>query len=245
MTSILHSKRVLRPGINTICYLSTLLLFLTLLNPSLPGDGPITLSLQAVIANIDKAQEEREQILTGYTAREHYTVRNSRFNQSAELDATVVFQKGKGKTYTVLSRSGPALLQEHVIARILREDARLSGSVERSQNLLTSANYSMRLTGIQSLHGKPCYVLKIFPRVHNFALIEGEAWFDVKAFSLLRIEGRPAASPSFWTGKPLIEREYEVLGGLSFPKHSRATSKALITGKSELTIDYSEYKILR
>jgi hypothetical protein len=231
--------------VNAIYYLQRVLLSLTFLSLSLLGDGPITLSLQDVIASIDKAQGEREQKLIGYTAREHYTVRNSHFNQAAELEATVVFQKGKGKTYTVLSRSGPGVLQEYVISRVLKEDARLSGSVERPQNLLTSANYSMRLKGIQLLHGKPCYVLKIVPRVHNFALIEGEAWFDVKAFSLLRIEGRPAASPSFWTGKPLIEREYEVLDGLSFPKHSRAISKGLITGKSELTIDYSEYKILK
>jgi hypothetical protein len=220
-------------------------LFLTVLNLALLGDGPATLSLQGVIAGIDQAQVEREQKLTGYAAREHYTVRNSHFSQSAELDATVIFEKGKGKTYTVLSRSGPRVLQEHVIGRILREEARLSSSLERPQNLLTSANYSIELEGVQSLHGTPCYVVKILPRVHNFALIEGQAWFDVKAFSLLRIEGKPAASPSFWTGKPLIAREYEVMDGLSFPKHSKATSKGFISGKSELTIDYSEYKVLR
>jgi hypothetical protein len=127
----------------------------------------------------------------------------------------------------------------------LKEDASLSGSVERPHNLLTSANYSMELEGIQPLHGTQCYVVKILPRAHNFALIEGKAWFDVKGFSLLRIEGKPAASPSFWTGKPAIERDYTVVEGLSFPQHSRATTKGFFTGKSELDIEYSQYEVFR
>ena len=246
MNSIFHSRSASGlAGVLPVRSLHRVLLFLTMLNLALRGDGTITLPSQDVIASIDKAQENREHQLTGYAAREHYTVRNSHFNHSAELEAKVVFRKGKGKTYTILSRSGPGVLQERVIGRILKEDAKLSSSVERPHNLLTSANYSIELKGIQSLHGTSCYVVKILPRVHNFALIEGDAWFDGQSFSLLRIEGKPAASPSFWTGKPLIEREYIIVEGLSFPQHSRATSKGFITGKSELTIDYSEYELLK
>jgi len=146
-------------------------------------------------------------------------------------------------SYQVLSRRGPEFLQERVINRILKEDATLSRSSERPHTLLTSANYSMAVQGTQWLHGKLCYVVSIRPRVHSFSLIDGTAWVDVEGFSLLRIEGRPAASPSFWTGRPFIEREYTVLDGLSFPQHSRATSKGFFAGKSELDIDYSRYVI--
>jgi len=205
----------------------------------------MTLRSQDVISGIDNAQEDREQRLVGYSANEHYTVHNSHFNQSAELTASVVYQKGLGKTYTILWRSGPGVLQERVINRILKEDVTLSRSAERPHNLLTSANYSMQVQGIQSLRGTPCYVVKISPRVHDFSLIEGAAWFDIKDFSLLRIEGKPAASPSFWTGRPVIEREYTVVDGFSFPQRSQATSKGFVAGKSELNIDYSQYVIFR
>ncbi len=63
---------------------------------------------------------------------EHYTVRNSHFNESAELMAKVVYQQGLGKKYEVLWRKGPGFLQERVINRILREDVTLSRSPERS-----------------------------------------------------------------------------------------------------------------
>jgi hypothetical protein len=81
------------------------------------------------------------------------------------------------------------------------------------------------------LYGKLCYVVDIRPRAHNFSLIEGTAWVDSQGFSLLRIEGRPGASPSFWTGRPFIERESTVSDGLSFPQHSRAHVQRILRRK--------------
>jgi hypothetical protein len=217
----------------------------TKLSLTLRAEGATSvIKLQDIISGIDGAQEHREQQLVGYTATEHYVLRNSHFDQRAELAATVVYRKGQIKTYTILWRSGPRFLQERVIDRILKEDAALSLRDDRPHTLLNSANYAMQVQGIQSLQGMQCYIVKIHPRAHRFSLIEGTAWVDVHGFSLRRIEGKPAASPSFWTGLPTIEREYTVLNGFSFPQHSRATSKGFVAGKSELDIDYSHYVIL-
>jgi hypothetical protein len=217
--------------------------FILLLSLALRLQGATMLQPKEIISGIDKAQQFRERKLAGYTAMESYTVRNSHFDQTAELTATVFYQKGAGKTYHVLSRNGPQFLQERVLHRILKEDATLSRNSERSQTLLTSANYSMNVQGTQLLHGKLCYIIGIHPKVHEFSLIEGTAWVDAEGFSLLRIEGKPAASPSFWTGRPFIEREYTLVDGLSFPQHSRATSKGFFAGRSELDINYSQYLV--
>jgi len=214
-----------------------------LLNPAAGLEGQTTLQSQEVIAGIDKAQENREQKLAGYAAVEHYTVRNSHFEEAAEAMANVRYKKEVGKRYQVLWRKGPGILQRRVINRILREDAILSRPSERPQTLFTSANYFMKVQGTQILNGKLCYIVNIHPHMHNFSLIEGTAWVEIESFSLVRIEGRPAASPSFWIGRPLIEREYTVLDGLSFPQHSRAISKGFFAGKSELDIDYSKYVV--
>jgi hypothetical protein len=230
---------------NSFRHLPLGILVLVVFNTRASLEGGTMLGSQAVIAEIDKAQQNRELELAGYTAIEHYTVRNSHFKESAELEAKVSYQKDVGKTYQVLWRKGQSFLQEHVINRILKEDTALSGSSERSRTLLTSANYWMQVQGMQALQGEQCYIVNIRPRMHEFSLIEGIAWVDAEKFALLRIEGRPAASPSFWTGRPLIEREYTIFGGLSFPKHSRATSKGFFAGKSELDIDYSQYVISR
>jgi NAD(P)-dependent dehydrogenase (short-subunit alcohol dehydrogenase family) len=136
---------------------------LAMLCLTLRGDGTITVRSQDVISGIDKAQQDREQKLSGYSATEHYTVRNSHFNLAAELTATVVYHKGRGKTYEILARSGPGLLQERVIGRILKEDAALSHDANRASNLLTSANYTMRVQGIPNtmLQGVPLVDLDV------------------------------------------------------------------------------------
>ena len=221
------------------------MLVLSVSSPTFGLQGATTLESQEVIARIDRAQHDREQKLAGYVAIEHYVVRNSHFQESAELETKVSFQKGLGKSYQVLRRNGPRFLQDRVIDHLLKEEAALSRNPKRRHTVLTSANYSMRVRGMQTVQGEECYVIHIRPRMRKFSLIEGMAWVDADDFSLLRIEGRPAASPSFWTGRPYIEREYTILDGLSFPKHSRATSKGLFAGKSELVIDYSQYVIFR
>ncbi len=231
-----------RSGHRLCCSLLRLgLVSLITMNVSLRLEEATTLQSQKVIAGINHAQEYREQNLARYAAMEHYTVRNSHFEEPAELMATVRYQKGIGKKYQVLWRRGPGLLQHRVIDRILTEDATLSRPSERPHTLLNSTNYSMKVQGTQILHGKLCYIVNIHPRVHHFSLIEGTAWVEVEGFLLLRIEGRPAASPSFWTGRPFIEREYTILDGFSFPQHSRATSRGFFAGKSELDIEYSQY----
>lgn len=199
--------------------------------------------LEVVISGIDNAQLCREQRLKGYTAAEKYTVRNSHFDGPAELLAKVTYQKGIGKTYKVISRSGPPFLQRRVLDRILKDDAELSRPRERQHTLLISTNYAMNVQGTEVVQGRLCYVIGLHPRKHNFSLIDGKAWVAANDFSLLRVQGKPAASPSFWTGRPSIERGYMLIDGLSFAQHSRATSKGFFTGKSELDIEYSDYAL--
>ena len=98
-------------------YLRLGLISLAMFSLALRSEGATKLELHDVISGIDNAQQNRERKLAGYTAREHYTVRNSHFKQSAELIADVVYQKRLGKKYQVLWRAGPSFLQRRVTAR--------------------------------------------------------------------------------------------------------------------------------
>ena len=59
----------------------------------------------------------------------------------------------------------------------------------------------------------------------------------------MRIEGKPGASASFFAGRPMIVREYTKTEGFSLARQSRATTDGLLLGKTDLTIDYSDYKV--
>jgi hypothetical protein len=220
-------------------------LALTICNVTVLLKGASTPQPQELIAGIEEAQQRRDQRLAGYVAMEHYTLRNSHFKAPAELAAKTFYTRDAGKNYQVLWRKGPEWLHKRVINRIMNDDASLSRKSERPHILLTSANYSMKFQGIRFLRGQRCYAVNIRPKARRFSLIEGTAWFDANDFSLLRIEGKPATSPSFWTGRPFIERDYTVVDGVSLPQRSRATSSGIFAGKSELDIDYSDYVIAK
>jgi hypothetical protein len=196
-----------------------------------------------VVQGVENAQSYKEQCLAGLTATEHYTVKNSHFNEPALMTVHVTYKRGAGKTYEVVSRSGPGLLQRRVLDRLLEEESAMSRGTERQRSLLTTANYSMEVTGSEQIAGRQCYVLRLTPKSRNTHLLKGRAWVDSTTFSLVRIEGRPSASPSFWTGKPLIVREYIPVQGFWLAQHSRATSDGFFAGNTQLDVQYTDYSV--
>jgi hypothetical protein len=198
-----------------------------------------------VIRSVEKAELERETQLNGYSVSEHYTLRNSRFQAGAERTVSAVYKKGSGDSYQTISQSGSSTLQRTVLDRLLQAQAEMSGGETRQHTLLTSANYDMRFVGEESLDGRRCIVLELIPRTKSIYLLKGRAWFDAEDRGILRIEGRPTASPSLWAGHPMIVRDYQKINGFSVAKKSHAVSDSFLLGKTELTIEYSDYMIVR
>jgi hypothetical protein len=198
---------------------------------------------ESVIRGVDQAEVNRETNLTGYSVTGHYTVRSNRFQTSAEMTVAIVYRKGAGKSYQVLSRSGSSVLQTRVLDRLVQEEQEMSRGGIRQHVVVTSANYKMKLVSKEPVVGRSCEVLELSPLTKSPHLLRGRAWFDEEDHSLVRIEGRTAASASFWAGRPMIVRDYEKIEGFSMAKRSHALAETLLLGKTELTIEYSDYKI--
>jgi hypothetical protein len=192
---------------------------------------------------VDRAQFAREENVTQYTVTETYKLRNSRFSDPAGMIVNVRYQKGLGKTYKVLTRTGPSFLQSAVLDRMLKEEEQMSRGDERKNALITSANYQMKLAGEKMLDGRLCDALELTPRRKSPHLLRGKAWVDASTHNLIRIEGKPAASLSFWAGTPNVVREYMEIGGFSFARRSLAVTEGFLLGRSELRVDYTDYHV--
>jgi hypothetical protein len=215
---------------------SSIILLLCLLSQAAIPQDPI-------VHLIDQSQWDREARLAGYVVTEHITIRNSRFGQPAEATVTTTYTRGAGKVYEVISRSGPAFLQTHVLDRLLREEADMSHGEQRNSALVTSGNYKMKGIGREVLDGRPCDLIELTPRVKSTHLLKGRAWVDTESHQLVRIEGKPTASPAFLAGRPEIVRDYAQIDGFSLATKSRALSDSFLLGKSELTIEYTDYRV--
>jgi hypothetical protein len=207
------------------------------------GSYPTPLREELVIRGMDQAQADREAHLNGYTVTEHYMIHNLRFQTAAEMTVATVYSNGTGKSYQTLSRSGSPTLQNSVLEKLLREEVEMSRGDTRQHALITSANYKMKLIGQEIMDGRTCDILELVPRTKSAHFLKGRAWVDSEDRSLVRIEGKPSASPSFWAGRPTIVREYERIDGFTVAKRSHAISDSLLLGKTELTIEYSHYAL--
>ena len=194
-------------------------------------------------ADIGQAQFAREEKLLTYTASERYLIRNTHFSDPAEVVVSVIYKKDAGKVYRVISRRGPSILQSTVMDRVLKEETAMSRGEARKQSLVIGVNYSMKWLGEEVLDGRRCDVVAIEPRKKSPHLLRGRAWVDAVSHNLIRIEGKPTASPSFWVGTPQVVREYREIGGFSFAMRSHAVSQTFLLGRTELNIEYGDYRV--
>lgn len=199
---------------------------------------------QDVIRRVDATELLREANLSGYTVTEYYTIKNSHFSRPAEVTVETTYKRGGGKTYKVVSRSGPSLLANTVMDRLLRDERDMSWGVPRERAIITSANYDMKLMSQETLDGRICDVIQLTPKRRSAYLLKGRMWVDAANMMLVKIEGRPPASVSFFEGRPLIVREYKMIDGFALALHSHAASGNFLFGQSTVDIEYRDYHLI-
>jgi hypothetical protein len=146
------------------------------------------------------------------------------------------------REYSVISESGSKLLVNRVLVRLL--DSEKQAFANKQQIELSPANYRFTLLAAESLPGgKPCYVLSVKPRKENQFLYDGKIWVEGNDFSVMRMEGSPAKSPSFWIRDTRIESNWEKVGDFWFIVRNRSVSHIRMGGIATLTIDYRDYQV--
>lgn len=200
-----------------------------------------------VIRQVDAAVLARVNSIAGYTVIEHYAVYrgNDEANPIAEMKVRTTYRKDVGKTYTVLSEGGSAVVRRLGLDPILEreKDINMPGNVEHSW--ITSENYEMTLktSTPQRLDGRDCLVLAIKPRRKAPNLVVGAIWVDANDYTIVRLEGVASKAPSIFAGTTHMMRQYAKVDGFSMATHARAESSTFLYGRTVVTIEYSNYDI--
>jgi hypothetical protein len=199
---------------------------------------------QSLIRQIDRAELRRERMLFGFTVTEYYKIENSHFSKAAEATIETTYRRGRGKSYKVLSRTGPSLLRNRVLDRLLQEEREMSRGKMHEQAVITSANYDMKLIGEELVGSTMCDVLEVVPKRKSPYLLKGRLWLDTVKMVIVKIEGKPPTSASFFSGRPQIVREYKEVNGLVLAQHSHAVSSSFLFGRSTVDIEYRNYHVI-
>lgn len=208
-----------------------------------------SLSDAEIIQRIDAAVHARTSNVAAYTVQELYSIyRNGETTPSAQVTVKTNYTRANGKEYTPISQTGSALMRNVVVDKVLGNEKEMAKAANRESVALTSANYEMRpepgtVQQNVEFNGKPCIIVDLKARRKISYLFNGKGWFDANDFTLVHIEGNPAASPSFFAGQTAGIRDYTKIEGFSMAHHAEMRSHSFLFGDTLMKIDYSNYQI--
>jgi hypothetical protein len=206
-----------------------------------------TPDLTTIIHGVDDSVKNRTDKIADYTATEHYVVYRGQDtnNAAAEMMVQTVYRRQSGKSYTILSQKGSALMRNEVLGTLLDHEKRLSQPGNLETALINSTNYDMRLDSSvrESLNGRDCFVLDITPRRNSEYLFRGKLWVDATDFSIVQLKGTASKSAFFLAKAAAVSRQYDRISGLPMATHAEAVSASSLLGQTVVKIDYSNYQI--
>jgi hypothetical protein len=198
-----------------------------------------------IIRGIDEAVSHRTTHVASYTVQELYSIyRNGETTPSAQVTVKTVYTRGSGKEYTTIAQSGSALLRSNVVDRVLANEKEMAKATNREAVAITSTNYEFHpQPGIVQYNGHACVIVDLKARRKISHLFNGKGWFDAADFTLVHIEGSPAANPSFFAGQTSGVRDYIKINGFSMAQHAEMHSHSFLFGNTVMKIDYTNYQI--
>jgi hypothetical protein len=209
-----------------------------------PAQQPDTASVTLLV---DAAVKARIENIVGYTVTEHYAIYRNKdeVHPVAEMTVMTIYKRDSGKSYTIVSQTGSAVVRSLVLGSILDNEKRLNQPGIREGAWITSANYEMKLMpgGTQLLDGRDCLVLALIPKRKASYLIEGLLWVDSKDGSIVQVRGTTSKSSSLLTGPAQVIRQYANVSGFSQAIHARAVSNSVMFGRTIVKIDYHDYHL--
>jgi hypothetical protein len=175
-----------------------------------------------------------EQPLREYRAlrRMHaYSEKSAKYE--AWLEARTELKDGRF-SYEIVSERGSDMVRSKVLRAVLEREEKLINSGHADKGDLTDDNYEFG-DGSRDANGSP--VVRITPRRDDVLLVEGRAVLNERG-ELVRVEGKLAKNPSFWTSLVNIVRRYARIGGVRVPVATETTAKVRFFGTAQMKIEY-------
>lgn len=174
-----------------------------------------------------------DQPLTQYRALRRMHAATDNGKHEAWLEAWTELKDGRF-TYQVVSERGSETVRGKVLRSMLRREEELVNSGNTDRGDITAANYDFTEAGRDEDGAR---VVQIKPKRNDVLLVDGRAVLD-DGGDLLRVEGRLAKNPSFWTSLVNIVRRYARIGGVRVPIATETTAKVKMVGASKLQVLY-------
>ncbi len=171
--------------------------------------------------------------LTQYRALRRMHAATEKGNHEAWLEAWTELKDGRF-SYQIVSERGSEAVRGKVLRSMLQREEELVNSGNTDKGDLTAANYEFTEAGRDQDGSR---VVKITPNRNDVLLVDGRAVLD-DGGDRVRVAGRLAKTPSFWTSLVSIVRRYARIGGVRVPVATETTAKVKMVGTSKMQVLY-------
>jgi hypothetical protein len=152
----------------------------------------------------------------------------------AWLDARTAFRDGRF-SYEIVSERGADVTRSKVLRAMLAREQDLINSGAVSRGDLTADNYEFTEGGRDA---DGAHLVQIKPRRSDVLLVDGRAVFNDRG-ELMRVEGRLAKNPSFWTSLVNVVRRYARIGGVRVPVATDTVATVKFVGRTQMDVVYA------
>jgi hypothetical protein len=213
------------------------------------GRWVATITLLAVAATVSAAAQQEaprppteppvldETPLTQYRAFRRMHATNEKFNHEAWLEAWTELDQ-KGFRYEIVSTRGSEYVLNKVLKTLLAREQEIVAKGQTDRAEMTPANYEF---SEPDSHGDGVRYVLIKPKRKDVLLLDGRMVLNEDRTELLRVEGRLAKNPSFWTSLVNVVREFARFDGVRVPVTTESIAKLKFAGISRMTVRY-EYE---
>ena len=208
---------------------------------TLTGQTGAPLTAEAILTKLAAMESARNKRLPSYKVTREYQLQLLARNKSVKSTAEFEYQPLSGKRFVILAENGAEGLYRRALRKLM--EAEVKAVTVESEVEVGPHNYTATLLGTEIVDGKTCHVLSLSPKRNSKFLIKGKAWIDAAEFGLVRLEGHPTESLSFWVGKPFISQTFNNVGGHWLLTSNKSLVEAKIVGHLELTIRSSNYTL--
>ena len=174
--------------------------------------------------------------VTSYTARRMLTASSMGGRMSASLDAWTRLDPDGTFSFGVIREEGSGLIRSRVLIAALRTEQQTRNSGAMAESELTTLNYEFHVN--DGLTDDGFATIRLHPRRKTQMLLAGFVTIRQGDGDMIRVEGSPAKSPSWWTKHVDIVRRYERVAGVRVPVEMSSRADVRIAGESTFAMVY-------
>ena len=206
-----------------------------LANPSVQPPDMATLVKRIVDAQLDSRARSKP-----YSVTREYKVFGSEDNRPrTEVLAQINFLPPNVKSYGIDQSTGG--MGEKVIRRIL--DHEVDATRDPKTMMVNESNYDFAFAGEGHAGGQPCYKLEITPKRERKDLLNAVIWVDKDSYRILRLEGDPVKSPSFWVKDVHVVIEFAEVAGMWLQTTTQALAHLRFGGEYRIVSQDLNYDL--